>query len=194
MKDTVTIELVHKIFSLYSPEYQQIKKIAEQDLGQELIDRIERFLESRKIETPVKINKVVFEDPSKVRDEDLNDVLDAFVKIRNEETLEEIDRKSIEDILILFNKWVEFGSEEGSLTEELLNLLPENNPETLEAQLTSIRLTHPNIMYELQPLQQPLEIYQQGEIYQPGQEVIHEHREVNPFYQKSEYKIHEFEQ
>lgn len=113
-ENSVVLEFVNKIFLDYSPQYHSIKKIAERDLGQELIDKIHEFLKDREKSKPVKsIKKIVFENASIVEEEDINDIVDAFIKMRSQGTLGEIDNKSINDILILFNQWIMIGKDQG---------------------------------------------------------------------------------
>ena len=112
--NSVVLEFVNKIFLEYSPQYHSIKKIAERDLGQELIDKIHEFLKDREKLKPIQsLKKIIFEDPSNVGEEDINDIVDAFIKMRSQGTLAEIDKKSIDDILILFNQWIMIGKEHG---------------------------------------------------------------------------------
>jgi hypothetical protein len=105
----VSLDLVTEIFKDDTPEYHHIKQLAEQDLGKELIGRIEKFLEDRKETKVEEIKKIVFEDASKIGEQNINDIVDAFVRMRSERTLTEVDSKSINDILILFNQWVAIG-------------------------------------------------------------------------------------
>ncbi|MBN2367697.1 hypothetical protein JXC34_01665 [Candidatus Woesearchaeota archaeon] len=127
---SVTFEFINRILLEYTPEYHNIIKIAERDVGQDLLDKINEFLEDRKKVKPVEeLKQVVFEDASKVTEEDINDIVDAFVKFRSVDTLAEIDRKSIDDIMILFNQWVAIGrgqQEKAVPTEAVFEFKPVN--------------------------------------------------------------------
>jgi len=136
----VILEFVNKIFLEYSPHYHDVKQLAERDVGQELIDKIKEFLEERKKEKPEEeiFKKRVFEDPSAVDDEDINNIVDAFIKMRSERTLSEIERKSIDDIMILFNQWVMVGKspyEQLPQQDIFTEILTQGIPETLEEQV-----------------------------------------------------------
>ena len=111
---TATLDAINKLLE-YTPEYQHIKDIAKQDLGEELINRVESFLEEQHKTKPAEeIKKVVFEDASNVHEEDINNIVDAFVKIRSENTLDQIEKRSIDDILRLFNQWIMIGKDQQS--------------------------------------------------------------------------------
>ncbi len=136
---SVILEFVNRIFLEYSPQYHHIKQLAERDVGQELIDEIKEFLEKRKkIQIQPELQKILFEDPSNVSDDDINSIVDAFIKMRSDTTLTEIERKSIDDILILFNQWIMIGKgQQDSVipTDILSDIVSENPQESLEQQI-----------------------------------------------------------
>jgi hypothetical protein len=205
MGNDVTLEFVHKILLEDTPEYQQIKKIAERDLGQELIDSIHKFLEEKHQEKPPEeLKKVIFEDASKVHDRDINNIVDAFIRIRTD-TLDEIEKKSIDDILILFNQWVTLGKKHPDLEipAEVFALPPTPTTEeqiSLEEQLHVLQESLPmGELYQsetLIPTEMQLYSDERQQIYEsmgPASKFTthHDEKSHNPFYQsKAEYKIH----
>jgi hypothetical protein len=158
----VTLEVINEIFLEDTPEYHHIKELAEKDLGKELMDRIEKFLEHKDQPDVEEIKKVVFEDASKVSDTNINDIVDAFVRIRSGESLGNVDRKSINDILILFNQWVTLGNSKQEL------IMPKdifNEPVTerkqeklndLEEQIMTLRQPNHEELYKTHSAVSPL--------------------------------------
>lgn len=197
----VTLEFINEILVEDTPEYQQIREIAERDLGKELLDSIEKFLEERKqIKPPEEIKKIVFEDASKVSDEEINDVVDAFLKLRSDASIDDFDKRSIDDILSLVNEWILLGKgkKDPDSIEEIYPefSLPITEPEefSLEAQIGNIQRVPVEEMYSAEMfMPTAMQLYDQREVYQgPDGDFSTQHsEEQNPFYQsKSEYKIH----
>jgi len=122
-EDDVTLDVINEIFLEDTPEYHRIKELAEKDIAKELMDSIEKFLAHKDEPEVEEIKKVVFEDASKVSDDNINSIVDAFVRIRDDNSLETIDKKSINDILILFNHWVAIGNgqQEISVPTDIFN-------------------------------------------------------------------------
>lgn len=117
MNDPFIFEWVNRIFLDYSPTYHAIKKLAKEDVSKKLQEEIKSFLEHKHEEAKTQeARKVFFEDPSNVNDESINSIVDAFIRMRSEKTLDEIELKSINDILILFNKWVMLASPSDNLS------------------------------------------------------------------------------
>jgi hypothetical protein len=151
----VTLEVINEIFLEDTPEYHHIKELAEQDIAKEILDRIDKFLEHKNEPEVEEIKKVVFEDASKVSDTNINDIVDAFVRIRSGESMENVDRKSINDILILFNQWVALGNskQEVILPKDIFNEpVRERKQEKLndlEEQLISFRETAHEELYKM---------------------------------------------
>jgi len=197
----VTLEFINEILIEDTPEYQQIKEIAERDLGKELLDSIEKFLEERQnIKPPEEIKKIVFEDASKVTDTEINDVVDAFLKLRSDAAIEDFDKQSIDDILSLVNEWILLGKgkKDSDSIDEIYPefTLPISEPEefSLEAQLGNIRDVPVEEMYSAEMfMPNAMQLYDQREVYQgpEGQFSTQPQEQENTFYQsKSEYKIH----
>jgi hypothetical protein len=206
-KDYVTFEVINDIFSKESAEYHHIKEIAEKDIGKELISRIEKFLEDRKKTKVEEIKQIIFEDASKVADQNINDIVDAFVKMRSANTLDEVDSKSINDILILFNQWVAIGKgqQEKSLPVEFSSETEKKHEKqlSLEEELFSFRgqssgpanIEQLYKTHSISPIQR--EIYSsESEVYAsmgPVAEFIsgeHEGHEHNHYKSRALYKIH----
>ena len=166
-KKAPDLDLIQELFNVGTKEYHEIRRIAQEDLGQKLIDRIDEFLNA-KTETKVEeLKKIVFEDASKVTEDDVDDIVDAFVKMRDVTTLDSIDKKSIEDILILFNQWIMIGKGQ---QENLPRVSFESNEtqrrliSNLEEQLSSVVGTPRNM-----PLYQSFASMQSmSRVYSPG--------------------------
>jgi hypothetical protein len=132
-----------------------------------------------------------------VRDENINDIVDAFVRIRSHETLDEIDDKSINDILILFNQWITIGKgqQEKFMPGEVIEI--PRKEQNLEEQVGALQQVIPNTeqLYQSQGFL-PGEIYSsEAQIYSTpmGQFISQEHQqhEDQPYKTKSAlYKIH----
>ncbi len=203
MKDVtreVTLEFINEILVEDTPEYQQIKEIAEKDLGKELLDSIEKFLEEKKqIRPPEEIKKIVFEDPSKITDDEINDVVDAFLKLRSDKDIEDFDRRSIDDILSLINEWILLGKGNKG-PDSIEEIYPEFSPRTTEPEEFSLEAEIGNVQVPVEELYQAesftptaMRIYEENKVYHgpEGNFLTHHHEEENPFYKsKSEYKIH----
>ena len=199
----VTLEFINEILVEDTPEYQQIRELAERDLGKELIENIEKFLEERKqIKPPEEIKRIVFEDPSKVTDDEINDVVDAFLKLRSDASIDDFDRKSIDDILSLVNEWILLGKgkRDPDALEEIFPEFPtgpvsEAEEFSLEAQIGNLQGNIPvEELYQPQAFQPTaMQIYEEKTIYHgpEGDFSIHHQDQENPFYKpKSEYKVH----
>jgi hypothetical protein len=121
-KNDVTIDVINSILNLHSKEYDHMKEIAHKDIAKDFMDRIETFLEKRNDLASVEnLKKIIFEDASKVEDEDINDIMDAFTKVRSEDTLDNIDDKSIEEILLLFNQFVATDKNHQGIPKEIFS-------------------------------------------------------------------------
>lgn len=197
----VTLEFINEILVEDTPEYQQIREIAERDLGKELLDSIEKFLEERKqIKPPEEIKKIVFEDASKVTDDQINDVVDAFLKLRSNASIDDFDKKSIDDILSLVNEWILLGKgkKDPNSIEEIYPefSLPITEPEefSLEAQIGNIQRIPVEELYSAEMfMPTAMQLYDQREVYHgpEGDFSVQHQEEENPFYKsKSEYKLH----
>jgi hypothetical protein len=137
---SIVLEFVNSVFLDYSPHYQTIKKIAQRDVGQELIDEIDKLLEERKaLKKLPEFKKLKFEDASTVSDSNINGIMDAFVKIRSEKPLSNIEKQSIDDLLILFNQWVILGQchFDQPIQEDIFSqvIAKQSSPGNLEEQL-----------------------------------------------------------
>ena len=198
----VTLEFINEILVEDTPEYQQIRELAERDLGKELIESIEKFLEERKqIKPPEEIKKIVFEDASKVTDDQINDVVDAFLKLRSDASIEDFDRRSIDDILSLVNEWILLGKGKKD-PDSLAEIYPEfpsgpaTEPEefSLEAQIGNIQRVPVEELYQAESFTPTaMRIYEENKVYHgpEGDFSVHHQEEENPFYKsKSEYKLH----
>ena len=198
----VTLEFINEILVEDTPEYQQIRELAERDLGKELIESIEKFLEERKqIKPPEEIKKIVFEDASKVTDTEINDVVDAFLRLRSDASIDDFDKRSIDDILSLVNEWILLGKgkKDPASIEEIYPEFPSgpmSEPEAfnLEAQIGNIQRVPVEELYSAEMfMPTAMQLYDQREVYQgPEGDFSTQHQEEeNPFYKsKSEYKIH----
>ena len=143
-KNNIVLEFVNSVFLDYSPHYQAIKKIAQKDVGQELIDEIDKLLEERKaLKSFPEFKKIKFEDASTVSDNNINSIMDAFVKIRSEQPLTNIEKQSIDDILILFNQWVILGKSQfdQQIPDDIFTqvIAKQAPPQNLEEQLEFVR-------------------------------------------------------
>lgn len=197
----VTLEFINEILVEDTPEYQQIREIAERDLGKELLDSIDKFLEERQnIKPPEEIKKIVFEDASKVTDKDINDVVDAFLELRSDASIDDFDKRSIDDILSLVNEWILLGKgkKDSDSIEEIYPEFPlpisEPGEFSLEAQIGDIQRVPVEELYSAEMfMPTAMQLYDQREVYQgPEGDFSTQHQEEeNPFYKsKSEYKIH----
>ncbi|MFH2020540.1 MAG: hypothetical protein ABIJ34_03945, partial [archaeon] len=82
-----------------------------------------------------KLEKIDIDDPSTVSDEGINDIVDAFIHMRSSATLNQIDRKSINEILILFNQWITIGKLNPSTIPIEALSFPANKTMDLEEQI-----------------------------------------------------------
>lgn len=170
-EDNVTIEHIANIFLNNTPQYDTIKKIAGNDIEKELLDRIDKFLESRHEDSAQEeIKKVVFDDASKVSDRNINDIVDAFIRMRSQNTLSEVDKKSINDIMILFNQWMAIGKSQQDIsmannliTDAHVFTNRQGTQNSLEEQITAFRSSLP-AMGELYKVNVPRNA-QAGELY-----------------------------
>ncbi|MEM3374434.1 MAG: hypothetical protein QXE31_04400 [Candidatus Woesearchaeota archaeon] len=99
--DTITLELINSIF-LDTKSYREIMKFAEVDSLKKNIEDIANFLSS----LDKKNQQKIYFDPSKSDDSSFNDVLDSFVRIKDQNFLNTLDKWTLDQLLILFNKWI----------------------------------------------------------------------------------------
>ena len=181
---SVVLEFINKIFLEYSPQYKSIKEIAEKDLGQELLDQIKDFLENRESPKQQTVIKKFFKNPQNVREEDINDIIDAFVRMRDSGVLNQIDSQSINGILILFNQWIAQRNESVSIFNEV------NTPENMNELEQQIMNLEPQEIKELELYPEQRNLYQtviQQDIYSSLPQGMHL-EETNPYFAKTEYK------
>ena len=182
---SVVLEFVNRIFLDYSPQYKSIKKLAERDLGQELLDQIKDFLSHKDSPKKQIALKKFFEDPSNVQEEDINDIIDAFVKMRDAGTLNQIESKSINGIMILFNQWIAIRNETMSVFDAVKN---NNDVNELEKQIMNLQ---PQVVKELELYPEQRNLYQtviQQDIYSSLPQGM-SLEETNPYFaKKAEYK------
>ena len=186
---SVVLEFVNRIFLEYSPQYMQIKKIAERDVGQELLDKVKKFLDDKKkADKTIRLpEKVTLPDASKVQEEDIADIVDAFIKMRSENVFSEIDGKSINEILILFNQWIMIGKSplQGPSPSE-----PRQQVISLEEQISTLEspFRKESELYPSVPTQ--INVYNttaQDNIY--ANLMVAQDVTVNPYFHKTEYKM-----
>lgn len=171
-RSEVTDEVVRRLFS-YTPEYAHLLKVAKQDIGKEIIDRIEEFLKERKRQVPAEVKKIVFEDASKVPDRNINSILDAFIKIRSQEELDAIEQQSLDNILILFNNWLRIGHShtEVEMPQDLFSRIeaPAEGPGSIEEQVAELqRITPLQEIYQ----SQAAAVAAEG-IYSPSRDMLY---------------------
>lgn len=198
----LTDDIVKRLLA-YTPEYSQIMKMAQRDLGKEIIDRIDEFLKERQKEIPKEIEKIVFEDPSKVTDNDINSIMDAFIKIRSQSELDKLDNQSIDDVLILFNNWIRMGhtNTEVELPKDLFARVESSSSgskqSNIEDQIQELqRITPTPEMYQSQtailPPGQDFYSASKDQLYvrQIGEFIAHEERENEYTSNRAVYKSH----
>ncbi len=172
------LEFVNSIFLDYSPQYKTIKELAEKDVGRELLKEIKDVLEHKEEELPKEIRKFAL-DPESVREENINDIVDAFVKMRDSGALETIEESSINGIMILFNQWI-------TKYQTLASVFQEEEINQLEQQILELEPSSP---FTIEAGQQ--EIYRTAEIkqdiYQNLPQGAHL-QDTNPYFAKTEYK------
>lgn len=184
---SVVLEFVNKIFLEYSPQYNSIKQIAEKNLAEDLLNQIKDFLKDRQSPKQQLDLKKFFKDPSNVREEDINDIVDAFVSMRDSGVLNQIEKNSINGILILFNQWIAQRNETESIFESINNV-PKNINE-LEQQIMNLQ---PQEVKELELYPEQRNLYTtviQQDIYSSLPQGMHI-EETNPYFsnKKPEYK------
>ena len=143
-KNSVIAEFVNSIFLDYSPHYKAIKELAKKVVGQELMDEIKKLLEEREeIRDNPKIKKIIVEDVETISDDNINNLMDIFIKLKDKNQLNNLDKASVDSILMLFNQWVQVDKRIGDILEVediFTNILaPKENPETLEEQLEFLK-------------------------------------------------------
>lgn len=142
-KSSIVMEFVNRIFLEYSVHYNSIKQLAQEDVGQKLIDEIHEFLDKKKeIRESPEFKKIEIKDTSNIQNENIHDIIDAFIKFRSIKTLAQIDKKSIEDIMILFNQWIRIGKGpfEGPKFEDIFtNVIAPKSIENLEEQIIALQ-------------------------------------------------------
>ncbi|MBT4647141.1 hypothetical protein HN827_03055 [archaeon] len=75
--------------------------------GKSIIKEIEDFVSrGKKVKKSERIKNVVFNSTSNVGEENINDIVDAFVNMRNGATLTTINGGSLSGVLVMFNKWI----------------------------------------------------------------------------------------
>jgi hypothetical protein len=184
--DYVTAQVIRKLLD-QTVEYIHIKELAAQDIEKKLKDSIEKFLEERNKIVPEEVRRIVI-DASKVRDQNINDIIDAFVKMRSQSTLEEMDAKSINDILLLFSQWIKMGS----LAQPEAEIEATQQGFSLEEQVLAI--APPPRTDELYPTEIMRGLYQpQSGNYEsmgPAVQFITGQGHDNPYMSRALYKIH----
>ncbi|NTV23781.1 MAG: hypothetical protein HGA85_05400 [Nanoarchaeota archaeon] len=168
---TPELEIVQSLFSMDTSEYKHMKDIAKKDLGKELINRIDEFLEKRHNIKPVILKKKIFEDASKVNEESINDIVDAFVHARTDRTLREIDSGSVNQVLTLFNQKIMTGVEKEYI-------LPDTGKHgfsldgSLEEHVLGLESAFPKIkqLYDEDPIRQQRDGYAPNNHYRPESE------------------------
>jgi hypothetical protein len=187
---SVVLEFVNRIFLDYSPQYRLIRKIAERDVGQELLDKVKKFLEDKKKDdTTVKLpEKVILPDATVVKEEDIADIVDAFIKMRSENVFSEIDGKSINEILILFNQWIMIGK---SPLQGLSPSEPRTQIISLEEQISTIEAPFRRESELYPAVQLQANVYGTGGPPQDVYSALSTAREMssNPYFAISEYKM-----
>jgi hypothetical protein len=175
-----------------TPEYKSIKELASKDIGQALLDSINEFLEDKKEKSghsddQSELKKIIFDDPTNILDQNLHGIMDSFIRLSSGTKLSNIAKKSLDDVLILFNKWTNLNSVHDSTDilenlDEISLVSHESKGEILEEE---VRITNLAV--------KPMEIYQNfkhlipniQEIYSNTQN-IHLIPEIKQMYHRKE--------
>jgi hypothetical protein len=103
--DEVREEILKLILSKDDFDYKSVFVSTED--GKDIIKEIEDFIDKTK-DRPKKedVKRLVFENPQNVGEENINDIIDALVRMRDGSTLTTVNGGSMTGVLVMFNRWI----------------------------------------------------------------------------------------